>query len=151
LPWQGGADLNRCGGGLTLAAPSPDVDLGDAVDALSHATQDYIKECQCVSQQCVADALDRYAAALAAVAPRLPRELQDMPDLVARAAHRVRVAKTKAEAIRALNQAAALIHKDITLVRAEDPDTQQRQTRSGALVIDTLNVASLALEKGGAL
>ncbi|MFZ1965057.1 MAG: hypothetical protein WAU78_16620 [Roseiarcus sp.] len=118
---------------------------------LSRATQAYIRECRCVTQDCVADALDRYAEALAAVAPRLPKELQETPEVVARAARRVRSAKTKADAIKALDQAAALIHKDMTLVRAEDPDTQQRQTRSGAFVIDTLNVASLSLEKGGAL
>jgi hypothetical protein len=144
--------LGACGtGGLALAPASPSGDAGDAVKSLSRATQDYIKECRCYAQDCVADALDRYAEALAAVAPRLPKELQEMPEVVARAARRVRFAKTKAEAIKALNQAAALIHKDMTLVRAEDPDTQQRQTRSGVFVVDTLNVASLSLEKGGAL
>ena len=72
---------------------------------LSRATQTYITECRCVTQDCVANALDRYAEALAAVAPRLPKELQEMPEVVARAARRVRSAKTKDEAIKALNQA----------------------------------------------
>jgi len=144
-------DPNGCGGALALAAPSSSGEVGDAVKELSRATQIYITECRCVTQDCVANALDRYAEALAAVAPRLPKELQEMPEVVARAARRVRSAKTKDEAIKALNQAAALIHKDMTLVRAEDPDAQQRQTRSGVFVVDTLNVASLSLEKGGAL
>jgi hypothetical protein len=81
----------------------------------------------------------------------LPKELQEAPVVVARAARRVRFAKTKAEAITALNQAAALIHKDIALVSAGDSDMQQLRTRSAAFVVDTLDVASLALEKGGAL
>jgi hypothetical protein len=140
-----------CGGGLELAAPSPFGDAGDAVKALSRATQRYIKQCECVSQQCIADALDKYAEALAAVAPRLPPELQDMPNVVARAAHRVRVARTKAEAVKALHEAIAVIHKDISLIRAEDPATQQRETRSGDFVADTLNVASLSLEKAAGL
>jgi hypothetical protein len=145
----GGDDPSACGG-VALPDPSSFADAADAVKGLSSATQAYIKQCHCAAQDCVADALDRYAAALAAVAPRLPRQLQDMPDVVARAARRVRFAKSKAEAIKALNQAAALIHKDVTLVRADDADAQ-RQTRSADSVVDTLNVASLALEKGGAL
>ncbi len=140
-----------CGGGLVLETPSPSDDAGDAVQALSRATQTYINECQCVSQQCVADALDRYAEALAVVAPRLPRQLQDMPNVVAKAARRVRAARTTAEAVKALHEAIAVIHKDVSLVRAEDPATQQRETRSGGFVADTLNVASLSLEKAGGL
>ncbi|HYA74554.1 MAG TPA: hypothetical protein VEF36_15490, partial [Roseiarcus sp.] len=54
-----------CGGGLVLETPASSGDVGDAVMALSRETQSYIKECQCVSQQCVADALDQYAEALA--------------------------------------------------------------------------------------
>jgi hypothetical protein len=144
-------DPNGCGGGLVFGAPPTFGEASDAVKELSRATQVYIKECRCVTQDCVADALDQYAQALAALAPRLPKELQETPEIVARAARRVRAAKTKAEAVKALNQAAALIHKDMTLVRAEEPDAQQRQTRSGVFVVDTLNVASLSLEKGGAL
>ncbi|MGO4871789.1 MAG: hypothetical protein ACLPGW_14475 [Roseiarcus sp.] len=149
--WLGAVDPSDCGGGLALAAPSPFGDAGGAVKALSRATQAYIKQCRCASQQCVADALDQYADALAAVAPRLPPELQDLPIVVARAAHRVRAARTKGEAVKALHEAIALIHKDMSLVRAEDPETQQRQTRSGGFVADTLNVASLSLEKAGGL
>ncbi|MGD0186216.1 MAG: hypothetical protein ABSC25_13330 [Roseiarcus sp.] len=140
-----------CGVGLELA-PAPEAgDVGDAVNDLSAATQKYIKDCQCASQQCVADALDKYAEALAAVAPRLPPRLRNLPSVVAQAARRVRAARTKAQAVQAINAAIAVIHKDMTLVRAEDAETRQRETRSGALVADTLNVASLSLEKGGGL
>ncbi len=140
-----------CGGGLVLETPASSGDVGDAVMELSRETQTYIKECQCVSQQCVADALDQYAEALAVVAPRLPRQLRDMPSLVARAARRVRAARTTAEAITALHQAIAVIHKDVSLVRAEDPATQRSETRSGDFVAETLSVASLSLEKAGGL
>jgi hypothetical protein len=140
-----------CGVGLELA-PAPEAgDVGDAVNDLSAATQKYIKDCQCASQQCVADALDKYAEALAAIAPRLPPRLRNLPSVVAQAARRVRAARTKAQAVQAINAAIAVIHKDMTLVRAEDAETRQRETRSGALVADTLNVASLSLEKGGGL
>ena len=71
--------------------------------------------------------------------------------VVARAARRVRAARSTAEAITALRQAIAVIHKDVALVRAEDPAAQQRETRSGDFVAETLNVASLSLEKAGGL
>ena len=153
LPDASGAPRasDACAGGLILETPSPFGDAADVVQALSRDTEKYIKECRCVSQQCVADALDRYAEALAAVVPRLPPQLQDMPNVVAQAARRVRAARTKAQAVKALHEAIAIIHKDISLVRAEDPATQQRETRSGAFVADTLNVASLSLEKAGGL
>jgi hypothetical protein len=76
--------------------------------------------------------------------------LQNAAGIVATAAGRARVARTKAEAVRALHDAIAAIHKDIELVKAEDPDNL-RATRGGDFVADTLNVASLALEKGGGL
>ncbi len=146
-----GGDTSSCGGGLVLAPPSPFGDAASAVKAISRAAQKYIKQCECATQQCIADALDQYAEALAVVAPRLPSELQDMPNVVARAARRVRAARTKAEAVKVLHEAIAIIHKDMSLVRAEDPETEQRQTRSGGYVVDTLNVASLSLEKAGGL
>jgi hypothetical protein len=118
---------------------------------LSRETRKYIEECACGEQQCVADALDQYAQALAVVAPRLPKPLRDLPKIVARAARQVRIAKTKAEAVAALDQAIAAIHKDISLVRSEDVETRKRQTRSGDLVAGTLNVASLALVNSGGL
>ncbi len=85
------------------------------------------------------------------VAPRLPKPLRNLPKIVARAAHRVRVAPSKAEAVAALDRAIAAIHKDISLVRSEDVETRKRLTRSGELVAATLNVASLALVNSGGL
>jgi len=145
------SDQDGCGGGLALTPPFLFGDADAAVESLSRDTQDYIKACQCASQQCVADALDKYAEALAAVAPRLPPQLQDMPNVVARAARQVRTARTKGQAIAALRAAIAVIHKDISLVRAEEPAALQSATRSGDAVAQTLDVASLSLQKAGGL
>jgi hypothetical protein len=140
-----------CGAGLVLSAPPATGDAGDAVKALSRATQRYISQCRCVTQKCIADALDKYAQALAAIAPRLPPELRDTPNIVAQAAHRVRAARTKAQAVQVLDQAIADVTKRISYIRADDPETQRRETRGGDFVVETLNAASLSLEKAGGL
>jgi hypothetical protein len=140
-----------CDGGPQLIAPAVTGDAGEAVKELSKATQSYIRDCGCASQACIADALDKYAAALAQVAPGLPPRLQNAADIVATAARRVRVARTKGEAVKALHDAIAAIHKDISFVRAEDPDNFQRRTRGGDFVVETLSVATLSLESGGGL
>jgi hypothetical protein len=144
------AASGACDVGPTLPALPAFQEGGDAVKALSRATESYIRNCNCATQDCVANALDGYAEALAQVAPRLPPQLQNEAGVVAQAAQRVRSARTKAEAQRALHDAIAIIHKDIQLVKAEDPD-HPRATRGGDFVAETLNVASLALEKGGGL
>jgi hypothetical protein len=156
-PTAGHGDLSyssdptsSCANGPSLPQPPRFGDAADAVKDLSEATQSYIRNCGCTTQVCIADALDQYAQALAQVAPRLPPHLQNVAGIVATAARRARVARTKAEALRAVHDAIAAIHKDIELVKAEDPDNP-RATRGGDFVADTLNVASLALEKGGGL
>ncbi len=142
---------NACGAGLTLAAPPADADAADALKALSRATQAYIAQCHCATQTCIADALDQYAAALAAIAPRLPPALRDAPNIVARAARRVRVARTTAQATQILDQAIADVTKRISYIRASDAETQGGEARGGAFVVDTLNAAALSLEKAGGL
>ncbi len=144
------ATSDACAVGPSLPTPPMFGEAGDAVKALSRATESYIRNCGCATQACIADALDKYAEALAQVTPRLPPQLQDEASVVAQAARRVRAARTKAEALHALHDAIAVIHKDVELVRAEDPD-HPRLTRGGDFVAETLNVASLALEKGGGL
>jgi hypothetical protein len=144
------ASSGACDVGPSLPSLPTFGEAGDDVKALSRATESYIRNCGCATQACIADALDTYAAALAQVAPRLPPQLQDEANVVAQAARRVRAARTKTEALHALHDAIAIIHKDVELVRAEDPD-HPRLTRGGDFVAETLNVASLALEKGGGL
>lgn len=85
------------------------------------------------------------------VAPRLPKPLRSLPRIVAEAAHQVRVAKTKAEAVVALAHAVAVIHKDILLVSSEDVETGKPDRRSGDFVADTLKVASSELVNSGGL
>ena len=145
-----GADSGSCDGGPTLPALPTFQEAGDSVKSLSRATEAYIRGCGCATQDCIANALDKYAEALAQVAPHLPPQLQEAPSVVAQAAKRVRAARNTGEAQRALRDAIAIIHKDIALVKAEEPD-QPRLTRGGDFVVETLNVASLALEKGGGL
>jgi hypothetical protein len=55
------------------------------------------------------------------------------------------------EAVAVMRQTIAAVHKEISLVRSEDPETQRRQTRDGEVVAEALNVASLALENSGGL
>jgi hypothetical protein len=145
-----GSDATSCDVGPSLPSLPTFGEAGDDVKALSRATESYIRNCSCATQDCIANALDKYAEALAQVTPRLPPQLQDEANVVAQAARRVRAARTKAEALHALHDAIAIIHKDVELVRAEDPD-HPRLTRGGDFVAETLNVASLALEKGGGL
>jgi len=144
------ANPGACGAGLSLPPTPTFGDAADAVKGMSEATQSYIRNCGCATQACMADALEQYAEALAQVAPRLPPHLQNSAGVVATAAARLRIARNKSEAARAINDAIAAIHKDIELVKAEDPDNP-RATRGGDFIVDTLNVASLALEKGGGL
>jgi hypothetical protein len=141
----------HCGGGLTLEAPAASENPTQAVAALSRATQDYLEACRCDEQGCIADALDEYAKTLAIVAPRLPKPLSNLPRIVAEAARHVRIAKTKAEAVTALDRAIAAIHKEISLVRSEEIVTEKRERRSGDLVASTLNVASVQLINSGGL
>ena len=143
-------DPASCDVGLMLPEPPRFGDAADAVKDMSEATQAYIRNCNCATQLCIADALDQYAQALAEVAPRLPPHLQNAAGIVATAAARARVARTKKDAVRALQDAIAAIHKDVDLVKAEDPDNSGA-TRGGDFVAATLTVASLALEKGGGL
>jgi hypothetical protein len=150
LTFGSDTDPASCAVGLSLPPPPTFGDAGDVVKDWSKTTQAYIRNCGCATQACIADALDQYAQALAQIAPRLPPHLQNVAGIVATAAGRARVARTKGEAVRALHDAIAAIHKDIELVKAEDPD-DPRATRGGDFVAETLNVASLALEKGGGL
>ena len=142
---------STCGGGLRLEQPAANENPTEAVARLSEATQKYIRECACDTPNCIADALDQYSEALAVVAPRLPTRLRSLPRIVAEAARQVRVAKTKAEAVAALDHAVAIIHKDIILVSSEDVETGRPDRRSGDLVADTLRFASSELVNSGGL
>ena len=111
----------------------------------TRAAEAAISTCSDDDPRCIADALDAYAEALRRLP--LPPELKHLPDVVARAAHQVRAAKTKAQAVKAIKAAIAEVHKTISLLKADDPVTLKAETRTGAFVAETLAVADNKLEK----
>jgi hypothetical protein len=136
------------GGGYQVGPSSPGGgDAGSAVKALSRGAETAIDECDYQTPECVADILDRYAAALRQIAPQLPPALRNLPEIVERAATRVRVSRTRAEAVKALKIAIAEVHKSIALLKADDPAALPTGTREGSFVAETLQVADNKLEK----
>jgi hypothetical protein len=130
-----------------VAAPDPIPDT----KPITRATETAISQCAEDDRICVADALDAYAAALRRLSPPLPPELSGLPDIVSRAAHRVRHAKTRAQATRAIKSAIAEVRKTISLLKADDPVVLKAETRQGAFVAETLAVAENKLEKASGL
>ncbi|MGO8797886.1 MAG: hypothetical protein ACLQE9_17810 [Roseiarcus sp.] len=116
------------------------------VEALTEQAQAALSSCSLDSPDCIADILDRYAAALQRIAPRLPPELRKLPAIVAAAARRARASTSPREAVLALRGAVAEVHKAIALLKADDPMTLKAETREGTLVVGTLLVAQNKLE-----
>jgi hypothetical protein len=117
------------------------------VQQISNHAESSVSACRDDDKDCIADALEAYADALRNLSPPLPPHLRNLPDVVSRAAHRVREAKTKAQAVKAIKIAIAEVHKTIALLKADDPVMRQAETREGAFVAQTLAVASNKLEK----
>jgi hypothetical protein len=122
-------------------------DIAADVRAASETAQSAIAVCGITKKECVADALDSYADALEQLAPRLPPRLRMLPAIIRKVAHNVRTAKTLAAAARAVKQAIVEVHKTISLLKADDAITRAAGSREGALVIETLQVASDKLER----
>jgi hypothetical protein len=152
---QYAADVRAsCASGGPEQLPDPltyGADVGGAVKAITRATEHIINRCGCDTKECIANALDNYADALARLSPQLPLELRNLPDVVATAARRVRAAHTSRQAVQALNVAVAAVHKTIALLRADDPATLKAETREGAFVAETLQVASIKLERASGI
>jgi len=136
-------------GGGTTPRLSDGPDGSSAVKSTTRSAEKAISVCpdDSNSQRCIADALDAYADALRNLSPSLPPDLQELPDIVSRAASQVRQAKTKAQAIKAVKIAIAAVHKTISLLKADDPVVLKVETREGAFVAETLEVADNKLEK----
>lgn len=100
-------------------------------------------------RECIAGALESYAEALRDLP--LPPNLKGLPDVVFRAAHRVRIARTRQEAARAIKIAIAEVHKTIALLKADDQGTLAAEKRDGAFVAETLVVAEYKMEKADGL
>ena len=130
--------------------PSRDNNGAEAnVSNLSRSAQQAIEACGLdqATTKCVADILDKYATELAEIAPQLPLPLRALPNIVATSARKVRAARTKTEAVRAIREAIVAVHKTIELLKADDPGVRQVATREGAFVAATLAVADAKLEK----
>ncbi len=121
--------------------------VGSLVESISAQAESTLSVCWLDTPDCVADALDRYAAALQQIAPRLPPALRSLPAIVARAARRARAASSPQEAVLILRHAIAQVHKSIALLRADEPMVPAAATRAGGLVVATLQVAQDRLEK----
>lgn len=132
------------------AVAAPDRGPPD-VKPITRSTEAAISQCAEDDRICVADALDAYAVALRKLSPPLPPELSGLPDIVSRAAHRVRQAKTRAQATRAIKVAIAEVRKTISLLKADDPVVLKAETRQGTFVAETLAVAENKLEKASGL
>ena len=148
----GGASAGPAGPGggggthsFTSFAGAPDPI--SALEVASQSADQAIGLCDASPRSCIANALDDYATALRALAPRLPPEFRDLPIIVERAATKVRTARTKKEAIAAVTTAIAAVHKSIALLKADDPVALKAETRAGSFVIETLQVADDKLQK----
>ena len=120
--------------------------VGTLVESVSQQADSALSACWLDTPDCVADALDRYAAALRQIAPRLPPALRNLPGIVARAAKRARAATSAQEAVLILRHAIAQVHKSIALLKADDPLEQRADTRAGGFVVATLHIAQEKLE-----
>jgi hypothetical protein len=143
----GGGNGGGAGGGHSPSSFAVDPDSTSAVQAASQAADETIGLCEEKTRRCIANALDDYATALRAIAPRLPPGFRDLPIIVERAATKVRTARSKKEAIAAVTDAIQAVHKSIALLKADDPVALRAETRASSLVIETLQVADDKLEK----
>jgi hypothetical protein len=147
----GGAGTGSAGGSSASRRntnPSNDADpTSAAIKSSSQAAEQAINLCDVNTPRCIADALDDYASALRKPAPLLPSELRDLPVIVERAATKVRTARNRKEAIVAVKNAIAEVHKSIALLKADDQISLSVRTRDSAFVVETLQVADNKLEK----
>jgi hypothetical protein len=137
--------------GPTLLEPTELVQADDALAAASANAQDTINQCGIETPSCIADALDAYADAVEKLAPQLPPRLRTLPAILHNAAKNVRAAKTIAQARKAVKVAISQVHKIISLQIADDRASGGAPTRDGALVVETLRVADVKLEKASGL
>jgi len=90
-----------------MPATSATDDVGSTVETMSAEAAAVIDRCDYQTPYCVADALDSYAAALRRIAPQLPPRLRVLPNIIAKAASRVRASRSREEAVNAVRTAIA--------------------------------------------
>ena len=143
------ASLSPQGDSCASGAPTLPIwnagDVADNVKAMAKTTKYYLENCHCPEVTCVADALDNYAAALEAIAPRLPPAVADLPAIVRRAARKVRAARSISQARAAIGEAEHVILAKLQLLEVADPDTRSDSIRSARFTGDVLSVADVSL------
>jgi hypothetical protein len=143
--------VTSCDLGPNLPDPNSFSDPEAALKAISQAVENFFRRCENPTKETIADALDKYAADLAILAPRLPPALRNIPDIVVDAARRVRAARSRTEAVAVLRQTIIAVHKEIALVLSEDPATRSREVHDGEAVAGALDGATVALVNSGGL
>ena len=148
--WNGFLDVwpslaTTCSAGPQLPDPNRYSDPEAALRALSKAMTSYCERCSDPTLESLSAALEKYAAALRLVAPRLPPQLRNLPDIVEQAARKVRSARSISEAVGALSTAIQAVNKDIALLRAENPDTAPAKSHVGVEVGATLEQVKIKL------
>lgn len=89
----------------------------------------------------------RFARAIETFGPQLPPEDADLPQIVRRAAARLRTARNAREAHAALAEAAKAARAHVALFRVDDPDARSDGARAATYVADTLDVAAVSLSR----
>jgi hypothetical protein len=143
---EAAAPLDSCSAGPPNE-PAWGVSTANAIKATAKATQHYLQQCHCPDYACVANALDAFADAVETFGPNLPREDADLPQIVRRAAARLRTAKNAREAHAALAEAAKAARAHVALFRVDDPDARSDGARAATYVADTLDVAAVSLSR----
>jgi hypothetical protein len=147
-PTHGPAPSSPTTAGPVFRPILTDPDSSDGVKSATGDAENAVSQCpDDANTLCVAAALDAYADALRHLSPPLPPDLRSLPDIVSRAAHKVRQAKTKAQAVKAIKAAIAEVHKTISLLKADDPVVLKAETRDGGFVAEALEAADNKLEK----
>jgi hypothetical protein len=98
-------------------------------------------------QECLGGALDAYAQDLGKAEVLLPPDESPVPQIIERAARKVRSAASKGQAIAAVREAAAAVRKSIALLVADDPIVQSLTTRAGATIVSSLARTDAKLEQ----
>jgi hypothetical protein len=140
-----------CSAGPELPNPNRFSDPLAALQAMSQAMSSFCERCNNPTQDSIADALERFAAELAVLAPRLPPQLRNLPTIVGDAARKVRAAHSIAEAVGAVRTAIAQVNKDISLLRAENPDAAPASIQVSRTVSATLQAAEFRLLRASEL
>jgi hypothetical protein len=144
-------DFSSCEEPPPLPDPNRFTDADAALRAITQALENYFRRCENQTQSTIADALEEYEARLQVLAPRLPPALRNVPAIIAEGARRARVARSPAEAVTVLRQTIAAVHKEITLVLSEDPETRSREIRDRDVIEGALGQATVALVNSGGL